>query len=263
MYQGTLSKMLVQQGTPIQYHLMIGGELVCMNDFIGKTFTMQWTGAILCRNCGAKTKTSFNQGFCYSCFQKSPECSPCIIQPELCEAHLGKGRDIEWEQINHNQEHVVYLAATDTVKVGITRKTNTFTRWIDQGANSTIIFAETPNRYEAGLVEVALKYFLTDKTNWRNMLTDKTDMSIDLEEEKWRIAEQLPQNISAFVSDDDEVNTFVYPVQSYPSKVNSINLDKEIQFTKKLVGIRGQYLIFDDETVINIRKYGSYQVVIF
>lgn len=262
MEQGTLSKMTVYYEDEIQYRLHLNGREINMNEKIGQPLTLQWTGAIICMKCGTKTKTSFSQGFCYRCFQTAPECSECIIRPELCEAHNGKGRDPQWEEDNHNQPHIVYLAATDAVKVGITRKTNLFTRWIDQGAKSTIVFAETPNRYTSGLVEVALKNFLTDKTNWRNMLTNKTDESIDLEEEKWLIEEQLPSDIAQYVVDDDEVYAFNYPVLNYPIKVNSINLEKVVQFTKKLVGIRGQYLLFDDGSVINIRKYGGYQVMI-
>src|SRR5690554_6213020 len=178
MNQGNLSKMFVEASETVQYRLSLNNELINMNEKIGHSFSMQWTGSIFCMKCGTKTKTSFSQGFCYRCFQSAPECSDCIIRPELCEAHLGKGRDIQWEQDNHNQPHIVYLAATDAVKVGITRKGNVFTRWIDQGAKLTLIFAETPNRFEAGRVEVALKSFLTDKTNWRSMLTDKTDYSI-------------------------------------------------------------------------------------
>lgn len=262
MYQGTLSKMVVKQANPIEYKLFINNQYVSMNDFIGQEITIQWTGTILCMKCGAKTKTSFNQGFCFKCYQEASECSPCIIHPELCEAHLGKGRDIEWEQKNHNIEHVVYLASTDIVKVGITRQEQSFTRWIDQGANSSLVFAVTPNRYQAGLIEVAMKDFFSDKTNWRSMLTNKTDNSIDLVEEKWRIAEQLPQDISQFITEDDTINEFIFPVIEYPKKINSINLEKEIQFTKKLIGIRGQYLLFSDDTVINIRKYGGYQVIL-
>ncbi|HRO75564.1 MAG TPA: DUF2797 domain-containing protein [Crocinitomicaceae bacterium] len=262
MKQGNLSKMHVRQGEQVHYNLRFDGQEINMNERIGKPFSMQWTGAIFCMNCGTKTKTSFSQGYCYRCFQSVPECAECVIRPELCEAHLGKGRDIVWEQENHNQPHVVYLAATDTIKVGITRKTNIFTRWIDQGAKSTLIFAETPNRYQAGLIEVALKDFLTDKTNWRNMLMDKTSLFTDLIEEKWRVAEELPRDISDFVTEDEQVHHFNYPVLSYPTKVNSINLEKEIQFTRNLVGIRGQYLIFDDGNVINFRKYGGYNVII-
>lgn len=262
MYQGSLSKMNVQQDSPVQYHLMLNGTAIHMNEFVGKTLSLEWTGTILCMKCGAKTKTSFNQGFCFRCFQSAPECAPCIIKPELCEAHLGKGRNVEWEETHHNQKHVVYLAATDVIKVGITSKSNRFTRWIDQGANASLVFAETPNRYQAGLIEVALKDFLTDKTNWRNMLTDKRDETIDLVEEKWRIAELLPRDIADFVTDDDEVNVFEFPVLSYLNKVNSINLEKEIRIAKKLIGIRGQYLIFEDGSVINIRKYGGYQVIL-
>ncbi|MBN9294159.1 MAG: DUF2797 domain-containing protein [Flavobacteriia bacterium] len=262
MIQGTLNKMKVEQGEKIQYSLYLNDQLINMNERIGSSFTMELTGAIFCLKCNSRTKTSFNQGFCYKCFLSAPECSQCIIKPELCEAHLGKGRDPQWEQDHHNQPHYVYLAASDAVKVGVTRDTQVPTRWIDQGASSAIIFAETPNRYEAGKIEVALKSFFTDKTNWRNMLKNQVDDSIDLISEKWNLETQLPREITDFITDDEEVHTFNYPVLSYPGQVNSISLEKVIRFTKVLVGIKGQYLIFEDGSVINLRKYGGYQVII-
>src|SRR5690554_2826808 len=151
------------------------------NELIGKQISIHFTHNIFCKKCGNKTKTSFNQGFCYDCFKNAPESAECIIRPELCRAHLGEGRDVEWEERNHNQPHIVYLAASDVVKVGVTRGTQIPTRWIDQGANEAIKLAETPNRYLAGVLEVALKSEFTDKTNWRKMLRNEVDESIDLE----------------------------------------------------------------------------------
>jgi hypothetical protein len=49
--------------------------------------------------------------------------------------------------------------------VGVTRK-QVPTRWIDQGAIEASI-VEVPNRYLAGITEVALKNYYADKTNWR------------------------------------------------------------------------------------------------
>ena len=62
-------------------------------------------------------KKSFNQGYCYTCFQNSPMSSECIIKPELCRAHLGEGRDMEWEREHHLKDHYVYLAVSSGVKV--------------------------------------------------------------------------------------------------------------------------------------------------
>ena len=256
----TLEKMSTKHEETIQYFLPKQTEQVCVNDFIGKEIQLHWTGVITCRTCAKKTKKSFGEGFCYSCFSNAAEASPCILHPELCEAHLGKGRDIEYELKNHLQPHYVYLAATDIVKVGVTRATQIPTRWIDQGANKAILLAEVPNRFLAGVIEVALKDFYADKINWQNMLCDMQDDSIDLIEEKWRVCDELPADLAQYWLENDEIHTFNYPVNAYPTKVQSMTFDKETTISGKLVGIRGQYLYFDEQRVINLRRHTGYEI---
>ena len=260
MIKGLLSKMRTEVGNPIQYTLELENTIP-MNQYIGKAIRLTHTGVILCENCGKRTKNSFGQGFCFNCFQTAPQASPCIINPELCRAHLGEGRDVEWEQKNHNVPHIVYLASTDVVKVGVTRASHVFTRWMDQGAYQTIILAETANRFEAGQIEKALKAEMNDKTNWQRMLKNEIDESIDLIEEKGRVEDLLPFDLRDFVSDNDEVNRFEYPVRAYPDKVKSVGFDKTPVVEGTLKGIKGQYLIFEDNSVINIRKHTSYEVI--
>ena len=58
----------------------------------------------------------------------------------------------------------------------------------------------------------------------------------------------------------DEPDTHIaYPVLEFPVKVTSFNLDKTPTIEGTLLGIKGQYLIFDTG-VINMRKYGGYQL---
>ena len=190
----------------------------------------------------------------------APEASPCILKPELCQAHLGIGRDLEYEEKNHNQPHVVYLAATDKVKVGVTRSTQIPTRWIDQGANKAIVLAITPNRHLAGVLEVALKSIYSDKTNWRSMLKNLTDESIDLEEEKWSCYELLPSDLQQYFVEDDTIYNFIYPSEKHPTKISSINLQKTAAIEGVLTGIKGQYLIFDNEYVFNVRRHTSFEI---
>lgn len=249
-------------GSPVEYRLLLSGEELFVNSLIGQSISIQHTGAIFCAACGAKIKKTFQDGLCFKCFQNAPEASECILRPELCRAHLGEGRDIEWEQIHHNQPHIVYLAASDTVKVGVTRNTQIPFRWIDQGAAAAIRLAETPNRYEAGKLEVALKSIFTDKTNWQRMLRNEIDESIDLEEEKWSLHEQLPSDLTEFFSEDDEIFHIQYPVIQYPERIKSISLDKTPFVRGKLTGIKGQYLIFEDGSVMNVRKHTGYEVKI-
>jgi hypothetical protein len=256
----TLSKMVTRHHEPILYQIGSDGSMIDFNSFINKSIKISWNGVITCRKCAKPTKKSFGEGFCYPCFSTAPEASPCILKPELCQAHLGIGRDLEYEEKNHNQPHAVYLAATDKVKVGVTRETQIPTRWMDQGANKTIVLAITPNRYLAGVLEVALKSIYSDKTNWRNMLTNITDESIDLEEEKWSCCELLPSDLQQYFIEDDTVYQFEYPVEKYPEKVSSINLQKTPKIEGILTGIKGQYLIFDHEYVFNVRRHTSYEI---
>lgn len=259
MSTGKLKKMTVSLEDTIQYELDLI-EKVKMNDLIGSSILMNWNGQIICSGCGKQTKKSFGDGFCYNCFITAPEAAECTLRPELCRAHLGQGRDPEWEQNNHNTPHIVYLAASDIVKVGVTRISQVPTRWIDQGASAGIRLAETPNRYEAGMLEVALKEFFSDKTNWQRMLKNEIDSTIDLVEEKWNLHDQLPSDLTQFFTENDEVINLNYPVIEFPSKVKSLSFDKTPSIRGKLMGIKGQYLLFESGEVLNIRKHTGYYI---
>lgn len=269
MWSGELKKLkaTIDEGSgKINYHLRLwdtsSEELTIydLNECIGNKIQLEFLGEIFCANCATKIKKTYMDGLCYKCFQSAPQASPCILRPELCRAHLGDGRDPEWEQKNHNQPHIVYLAASDVVKVGVTRETQLPTRWIDQGANLAIVLAKTPNRFLAGQIEVALKQQFTDKTNWRKMLTNDVDDNIDLESLKWELEEILPSDIADFITEDDEVLSLNYPVLQYPEKVKSLSLDKSPIIDEKLLGIKGQYFIFASGNVLNMRKHTGYKV---
>lgn len=259
--EGLLHKMKVKLEDDVVYSLHLS-ESISMNDLVGRSISLTWNGTIICSVCEKQTKKSFGDGLCYSCFMNAPQAAECIIRPELCRAHLGEGRDPDWEEANHNQPHVVYLAASDCVKVGVTRETQVPTRWIDQGASSAIRIAETPNRYEAGRLEVELKQFFTDKTNWQRMLKNEVDDSIDLVEEKWTLHDQLPSDLTTYFSENDEIIEINYPVLEFPEKVKSMSFDKTPEIVGKLMGIKGQYLLFDEGRVLNIRKHSGYYVEI-
>jgi hypothetical protein len=62
----------------------------------------------------------------------------CIMKPETCHYHLGTCREPDWAQSHCFRPHIVYLANSSGVKVGITRKTQIPTRWLDQGASQAL-----------------------------------------------------------------------------------------------------------------------------
>lgn len=252
--------MRTQLDNPVQYTLMLGEDAVPMNEFVGKDIHFHYEGRINCVVCGRLTKKSFGQGMCYPCFMNSPQNSECIVRPELCEGHLGKGRDAEWEEKYHNKPHIVYLALVDKVKVGVTRDANLPTRWIDQGAWKTVILAETPYRRLAGEIEVFLKDFITDRTHWQKMLKDVRGEGIDLLEEKDALLDEMDEELGQYYSENDTVTEIIYPVLEYPTKVKSMNFDKMPDVGGRLTGIRGQYLMFEGGNVINLRKFSGYWV---
>lgn len=258
-FKGLLRKMKAVFGDPIQYCLSLNEEFD-LNPLIGSHLTISWTGVIVCSGCQKNIKKSFGDGFCFNCFSTGAESSPCIIRPELCRAHLGEGRDVEWELLHHNVEHIVYLAANDSIKVGVTRGTQVPTRWIDQGASQAVVFAQTPNRFEAGRLEVELKSLFTDKTNWQKMLKNEVNDEIDLIEEKWNLYETLPDDLLIHFSDEDDFLEMQYPVMHYPTTIKSLTLDKYAILEGELIGIRGQYLMFSNGSVFNIRKHTGYEV---
>lgn len=260
MMKFRLEKMKVTLDQPVRYQLVDGEVVLEMNDQIGKEVILNFTGKIYCVACGVVLQKAYGQGFCFTCFEKAPENSECIIRPELCRGHEGRGRDVIWELENHVQPHVVYLALTSDIKVGITRKSNLFTRWIDQGAWKTIVFAETPNRYTCGLIELALKQNISDKTNWQKMLKNEMDLDLNLLEYKQQLKQSLSSDDIKYVTSDEIIHEIIYPVLHYPEKVSSESFDKTSEIRGKLIGIRGQYLIFEGGKVINIRKFSGYEV---
>ena len=255
-----LQKMATSHENPIQYYLQTPHGQISMNALLGKKIQLHFTGQIFCKACQKKINKTFGEGFCFSCFSTEAAASPCILRPELCQAHLGLGRDPEFEARNHNQPHIVYLAQTDQLKVGITRKTQMPTRWIDQGAASAIVLAEVPNRYLSGVLEVALKTQFSDKTNWQNMLKNMAYAGPDLAEQKWELEETLPSDLTQYWTNDEDSCHFVYPVLNYPQKVKALSLDQTPLIEGVLTGIRGQYLYFEHGQVLNIRKHTGYQI---
>lgn len=256
---GHFEKMRTVLDKPVRYTLSLDGTEIEMNDLIGQNIAIRFSGEIHCKICGKKTNKSFGQGYCYEHFMNHPANSPCILRPELCEGHLGKGRDLQWEEEHHVQPHVVYLALSSGVKVGVTRETQVPTRWIDQGASQAIKLAEVPYRQLAGEIEVELKEYMTDKTNWQRMLKNQV-ADADLLEQKDYSATLLPEEFHDYISDDDEIVEINYPVLEFPEKVKSINLDKTPEVSGKLVGIKGQYLILEGGLVLNVRRHTSYLV---
>lgn len=261
-YEGNIFKMRTEQASPVNYFLPVGEHEIKMNDFTEKEINLFFTGQINCISCGKITKTSFSQGFCYSCLQTAPEAGESVIRPELSKAQFGIARDMEWAKKHDLIDHIVYLSFTSELKVGVTRNTQIPTRWIDQGAEEAIQLAKTPNRHIAGVMEVFLKRFYNDRTNWQAMLKSKGNSETDLLKEKKKIYELLPAELKKYYCTNDEITKIEYPVNEFPETIKNTGFDKTPDVTGILSGIKGQYLIFKDGKVLNIRKHNGYYLKI-
>jgi hypothetical protein len=251
LYEGTLTKMETENGNPIQYFLIFKNDFINMNQLIGKTIKLSFVG-YECLNCGRNSV--FRYGFCQNCFYEIPQAADWVIRPELSMAHLGKeDRDLEYEKKVQLQPHIVYLANSSNVKVGVTRKSQVPTRWIDQGAHEAIEIVEVPNRYLAGITEVALKEHIGDKTNWRTMLKNEVKDE-DLVAWRERLKEFIPEEAKNYFIESNTETSLDFPVEKYPLKLKSLNMEKAREYIGKLSGIKGQYLIFEDDTVFNVRS---------
>lgn len=264
---GPLHKMRVEASDPVSYYLPVGDIAVPLSPLLGKEVHFVYQGIILCQACNRKTTKSYSQGYCFPCFRKLAACDMCILKPETCHFHLGTCREPEWGQTHCMIPHIVYLANSSGVKVGITRETQVPVRWIDQGASQALPVFRVASRYLSGLVETLFARHIADKTNWQALLKCDSD-PVDLgkvrddlvracRDELDELAVRFPGQI-AFL-DDEEERVFRYPVLQYPKKVTALNLDKDPDVQGTIIGIKGQYLLLDTG-VINIRKFTSYQV---
>ena len=259
-YNGVLTKMTTENVAKVQYYLNTNTHVLNLNQLLNKNISITFEGyECLCCH---KEKKIFRQGHCYNCFYEQPSVADWVMKPELSKAHLGiEDRNLAYEEKAQLQPHVVYLALSSNVKVGVTRKTQIPTRWIDQGASKAIPFVEVPNRYLAGITEVALKAFVSDKTSWQKML--KNDIADgDLIKVKHKLRQYLPEETKQYYVAEDHILELNFPVEVYPTKVSSLNLEKENFYEGILKGIKGQYLIFEDGKVFNVRSNEGYKVEI-
>ena len=216
-YQGVLKKMITENSHIVQYYLDLGSDFINMNQLLNRNIEIAFV-KYRCMNC-----------------------------------HIEEDRDLAYEKSVQLQPHIVYLANSSNVKVGVTRKQQVPTRWIDQGAHEAIEIVEVPNRYLAGITEVALKAHVADKTNWRKMLKNDIE-EVDLKSWQHKLKAFIPEEAQEYFIENNSETQINFPVHQYPETPKSLNIAKEKSYTGKLVGIKGQYLIFEDQKVFNIRS---------
>lgn len=268
-FTGTLIKMPATLAAPVAYQLALGEHRLDLNARLGQPIKLTFTGNIYCDACGRKTSKSYSQGHCFPCMKKLARCDMCVMKPETCHYFEGTCREPEWGDRHCMVEHIVYLANTSGLKVGITRATQVPTRWIDQGATQALPILSVATRQLSGFVEVALADMVADKTNWRAMLKgDEAPLDLKAQAERLlpEIKDKLAELTLKYGEDaisvlDEPVVELSYPVLEYPTKITSHNFDKHPEVAGTLLGIKGQYLILDTG-VINLRKFTGYEVTL-
>ncbi len=250
------------RGRTVHYALDLADGRRPLMERIGTQLTLRFTGLRTCMACGKRVKKFYGQGLCYTCLLNAPEASPCIVRPELCEAHQGRGRDVQWERDHHDQEHVVYLAYTGGVKVGVTRSTQVPTRWIDQGALLAVPIARVPYRQLAGAIEVDLKQHFADRTDWRKMLlmSGPAMGEAALQAARARTLALAAPVHRTFLLPAEPVMALSYPLVDAPPKLVSVQLEKLPVVEGRLQGIKGQYLVWADGRVLNVRNHSGFHV---
>jgi hypothetical protein len=152
------------------------------------------------------------------------------------------------------QPHTVYLANSSGLKVGITRQGRETKRWLDQGAIQGLPLLTTSTRKEAGEVEVIIAKQLSDRTNWRLLVSQETS-PVNLADERDQLRDDL--NLPNAVWSMDPERQFQFPVQQYSPAVN-FSLHKQT-IRGNLIGMKGQYLLFDNGA-LNISRHRSYHI---
>lgn len=252
---------------PVRYTLAVGETELALNERLGRRLCIEHLGRITCRYCTVTTRKRYGDGYCYRCFTRLARCDLCVVSPDRCHFAAGTCREPDWGESFCMQPHLLYLANSSGVKVGITRPGNVPGRFIDQGASEALIVLTTGNRHQAGLVEKVLGQHLRELTDWRTLVSgdaQPVDLEGTLQAAKLAAAEpiralecrfpgalrwwEVPQHIR-----------LSFPVLRYAAPIRQLRLEPDSPVGGTLFGIKGSYLLFDTG-VFNVRRHGSVHV---
>lgn len=133
--RGVLQRLLIEPGLPAGYTLQLGEHALALNERLGEMLTLRPTGQRYCLHCARPATRLAAGGYCSECASRLARCDSCIVRPETCHYHLGTCREPAWGERHCFTPHVVYLANTSGLKVGITRAGRLPGRWLEQGAS--------------------------------------------------------------------------------------------------------------------------------
>ncbi len=261
LVEGPLIKLVAEAGDTVSYTLQLDDEnaaSIALNSVISDGLEIRFLGRISCRFCKSITPKSYGDGYCYRCFMRLARCDLCVVSPDRCHYQQGTCREPQWGESFCMQPHIVYLANSSGPKVGITRNGYQIGRWLDQGACQAVPILAAATRQNAGLAEASLAKYLPDRTDWRRLVREDSE-PVDLlvlRDKLRRTVSGLPQGITWL---DEQPLSFNFPVARYSHRVGRLRLDHTPVVSGNLLGIKGQFLLFE-HGVFNVRQHTSYHV---
>jgi hypothetical protein len=232
-----------------------------LDDHLGEGVVLEFSGRIRCVACDGATRRSYGGGYCYRCFSTLARCDLCVVSPDRCHYHLGTCREPAWGESFCMSEHVVYLANSSGLKVGITRAGHEHGRWMDQGAREALVILRASTRRDAGLAESAIAGQLPDRTDWRELLAGDAP-PVDLAEQRERLRARRDLDLPAGVSwTEGAAGSFSYPVLSYGAPLKQLHGEPAQSLAGNLLGVKGQYLLLSTG-VFNVRRHQGYEVTV-
>jgi len=215
-------------------------------------------------------KKNYRNGFCSTCFGKLASCDICSIKPNLCHYQFNTCRDKVWAEKNCFHDHYVYISKTSSLKIGITKYKQIPYRWVDQGAVQALPIIKVKSRYQAGLVECLMKNYIPDKTNWKKMLLSEVEGTSIIEKRKFLLdktakkIEVMNKGLKSKIKILSNLNpiNINYPIKKNPKIIKVFCLsDNNNEYSDVLIGIKGQYLIFE-QSIINMKKLLGHEISI-
>ena len=244
--------------TVVEYALLLDEQRISLSAQVGQSIRLKFLGQSTCGNCHVSVNKLEGGGYCKNCFFSLARCDRCFVSPERCHFAQGTCREPQWGESYCMQPHVVYLANSSGPKVGITRADRNFYRWLSQGAVQGMVIAHAKTRRDAGLLEVAIKSKVSDKTNWRRMVSMQPQ-NLDLLQlaRQLQSAIELPEGtqwVSAMIGHD-----LAYPIQSHAPAQRLIISETNPELLDNLHGIKGQYLLLS-QGAFNVAAHGGMTV---
>lgn len=218
-----------------------------------------------CTQCGELTDNSP----CLDCAGEPPH-TTCVMHPATHCAYKDCPYP-DYKQRSCSHTHLVYLAATDRIKVGISRESRARCRWAEQGASHAIPIARAPNRKAAGIIEKAIgeEWPQRRRHEWYQPMENSVERLTD---DALATASLIPKKLQPCYfwdnSDRQDVCDAVVDVPSIEAPAldqrlttNQYSLSTGESREGRVLGIRGG-LLATDSFVANLKSHSSHVLTI-